>query len=183
MKINPQLVIELRAKFRAGCTPSLLIKHIAALHHHDQNLFSLVQAYFREAFHISLVRISNQFEDLTNDGLRNAHLNSSLLHEMIQRFSEWGAMPESTTSEKKAWFDSLVATDEAKLIIQAQPGTLPEFSNCWQDLDLPTQEYIKRIIGNANSLYEKVRILANFAELLQQQVSELRKRLDGVKSN
>jgi hypothetical protein len=65
-----------------------------------------------------------------------------------------------------------VATDEGELIERAEPAALAEFSGCWGQLGEDARKYIKRLFGNANALYERVKILARLAECLQQQLNE-----------
>ena len=175
MPTDPRITAELRSMFREGSTPSRLIKHLLD-HHGREGFFSLLQTYFREAFAVPLVRASNRPEDYGGSDLRFAHLNVHLLHAMIQHRAEWdNAYCEG--DRPVCWLDSLVAAEESELIERANPAALPEFANCWEALGQEAQKYIKRIMGNANALYERVRILATLAEQLQQRVAELEKQL------
>jgi hypothetical protein len=172
MVTDPRVVAELRAMFREGSTPSRLIQHIAACHGNEDRLFFLIQDYFREAFAVPLVRASNVRAERTQNDLRLAHLNIDLVHEMVQHRSEWDNAPETNGGGRQGWLDSAVATDEGELIERAQPATLPELSGCWGELGEGARNYIKRLIGNVNALYERVQILARLAESLQQRLNE-----------
>src|SRR5437764_8653944 len=72
MSTDPRVIAELRSLFQEGNTPSALIKHIVRSHPGEQGLFSLIQAYFREGFATSLVRVSAKPEDYTSFDLRLA---------------------------------------------------------------------------------------------------------------
>ncbi|MCI0459148.1 MAG: hypothetical protein L0Z62_19500 [Gemmataceae bacterium] len=172
LSTRPQVVAELRALFREGNTPSRLIKHIVACHPGEQHLFSLIQQYFREAFAVPLVRVTNRPEDYASDDLRFAHLNVHLIHQIIQHRHEWDTPAEPGPGGEPGWLDALVATDEVELIQQAEPANLAEFSPSWDQLDPQVQKYIKRLFGNVNALYEKVLILARLAERLQQRAAD-----------
>jgi hypothetical protein len=175
MAVDPQVVAELRSMFRKGTAPSELIRYIVSRHRTDPSLLFLLQDYFRAAFAVPLMRISTIPEDHTVNDSRYAYLNIDLVHEMIQHRSDWDSMPHSNVGEEQCWLDSLVATDVAELTKRAQPGTSPELKTCWQDLDPKAQKYIKCIMGSADWLYEKVQILGRLVEVLQQQVTDLRK--------
>jgi hypothetical protein len=177
MRTDPRVVAELQSMFREGNTPSSLIKHIVARHQDEPNVFPLIQSYFRAAFAVPLVRVSNRPEDYCHSDLRLAHLNIHLLHEMIQHRAEWDQERWPTTGDGLSWLDSVVATDELELIERAQPASLPEFSTCWKALDEGAQNYIKRLMGNVNALHERVRASASLTERLQQRIAELQEQL------
>jgi hypothetical protein len=172
MRTDPSVVADLRALFREGTTPSGLIKHIVACHPTEPNPFGLVQAYFREAFAVPLVRVSTSAADYRSDDLRLAHLNVHLVHEIVQHRAEWDSESASATGARECWLNSVAATDELALINQAHVATLPEFAGCWDSLGRDAQDYVKRLTGNVNALYEKVRILARLAESLQRRINE-----------
>jgi hypothetical protein len=172
MSPDPRVIAELRSLFREGNTPSALIKHIVRSHPGEQGLFSLIQAYFREGFGTSIVRVSTNREDYTSTDLRLAHLNIHLVHQMVHTRPEWDKGAEAGP-EGVSWLDSLAATDERELNEKPQPGTWPAFAGCWDNLGQDAQKTIKRLIGNADALYERVHILARLVESLQQHINEL----------
>src|SRR5438270_209358 len=135
MTTDPRVIAELRSLFRQGNTPTALIKHIVRSHPGERGLFSLIQAYFREGFGTSIVRVSTNPEDYTCSDLRFARLNIDLIHQMIRARPEWDKEAESSPDGAVRWLDSLAATDELELIEKPQPGTWPEFADCWEKLN------------------------------------------------
>ena len=82
MMTNPHVVAELRSLFRQGSTPSRLIGHIVASHPAEPSLPALVNAYFRDAFHIPFVRLAEMPTGNGTTELLYAHLNADLVHEI-----------------------------------------------------------------------------------------------------
>lgn len=174
MPADPQVVAELRSLFKDGATPSRLIRHIVDRHPGEERLHFLVQDYFREAFAVGLVRISKRALDEPDSAdLPLAFLNIHLTHEMVGTRPKWDRDDSSPANGRPSWLAPLSATDEAALIEQTQPVTLPELAGCWDRLDPIAQAYVRRVLGNADALYERVQILARLAERLQQKVLEL----------
>jgi len=88
MDIRSEVVTELRSLFRDGATPSRLIRRIVELHPGETH-FYLIQDYFREAFGVPIVRGLSRLDDYQRADLRLAYLNQMLLHEMIEKKTEW----------------------------------------------------------------------------------------------
>jgi hypothetical protein len=177
MTANPGVVNELRAMFRKGATPSRLIQHIAEHHGKEEDWAGLVGEYFWKAFSVPLVRVADSREECSCEDLHLAYLNVHLIHQMIENRSEWDRDAKGAAIHEPSWMNSLVATDEVQLIKQAQPASLPEFANSWPHLERTAQDYVQRIMGNANALHERVLILARLTERLQQRIVELEERL------
>src|SRR5437762_17538 len=89
MSTRPEVIGELRSLFKDGATPSRLIRHIVERHNGERTFHSLIQAYFLDAFGVPIVRGLNPADDYQHADLRYAFLNEQLVHEMIQKRSEW----------------------------------------------------------------------------------------------
>jgi hypothetical protein len=171
---DPTVINELRALFKAGATPSRLMRHIIA--NREPQILpwtdKLIRAYFREAFRIPMFRLSAGLLADGPEGLVVAHINRNVIHQMIVNRSEWDK--ESADSPASStWMDSLTATDESQMVEHSHPESWKELSNVWGQLDDSAKKCIKRLIGNSQTLYEKVEILATLSEQLQQQVIAL----------
>ena len=105
--------------------------------------------------------------------MRYAFLNEQLVHEMVQRRSEWDSNAGSVTSATGSWLDSLQASDDQQRLSQVQAAVIPELSRCWSQLSQKEQYFIQRSLASANGLYETVKILSRLAECLQQRIMEL----------
>ncbi len=173
METRAEVLTELRAMFREGATPSRLIRHIADRHAGDDDVHLLVQFYFVEAFGVPIVRGLNPVDRFDHDDLRYAFLNEYLVHEIIQRRSEWDAPSDRVPSESDSWLDSLKATDAKDRISQIHGDLIPELSRCWSHLTPQERYYIQMCLGSANGLSETVKALSRLAECLQQRVIEL----------
>jgi hypothetical protein len=147
-----------------------LIQHVFARHPGEPDWFWLVQEYFSQAFSVPMVRITKQRPAPQASDLSQAFLNIHLLHQMLEKRSEWDRGNGTGATESNPWFQTLAATDEVELIRQAQPASIPELAKSWDRLDPDSKSYIQRLIGNVNALYEKVLALARLAECLQQQI-------------
>jgi hypothetical protein len=173
MNTRPEVINELRSLFKDGATPSRLIRHIVDRHAGERTYHSLIQACFREAFGIPIVRGLNPIDDYQHADLRYAFLNEQLVHEMIQRRSEWDSGGAAGTREDGAWLDSLTAHDDKQRLREVQSVTLPDLSECWSRLSPDEQHYIQRSFASANGLYETVKILSRLVECLQRRLDEV----------
>ncbi len=134
MSPRPDVVSELRSLFKEGATPSRLIRHIVERHEGERSYQALIQAYFREAFGIPIVRGLNPTDDYQHADLRYAFLNEQLVHDMLQKRGEWDVGPGAELSRAESWLDSLSADDDQQRIDQVQATTIPELSRCWSQL-------------------------------------------------
>lgn len=134
MSTHPEVVHELRMMFKEGATPSRLLRHIVERHAGERAFHSLIQAYFHEAFGIPIVRGLNPIDDYQQAGFRYAFLNEQLVHEMIQRRSEWDSGAAAGAREGGSWLDSLAASDDKQRLREVQSVKLPDLSDCWSRL-------------------------------------------------
>lgn len=169
VSINPFVVNELRSLFKAGATPSALIRRIADYHADEPRIDVLVRAYFREAFHVSMLRVGpEQVRQLAAGGSLPS-LNVAVVHRMIQTRREWDSLDEAGDQSEDCWLDGVTATDEVTAIAAADPTTIPELAGSWDRMDEEAKQFIQRMIGNSHSLHEKLNAIAALAEQLQQQ--------------
>lgn len=175
MNPRPEVVAELRALFKDGATPSRLIRHIVERHESERGHHALIQAYFLEAFGVPIVRGLSPTDDYQHADLRYAFLNEQLVHDMIEKRAEWDA-----PSGAGSWLDPLKADDDQQRMSQAQAITIPELSRCWSELTPKEQAFIRRSLATTNGLHESVKILAQLAECLQQQLAELQQAPSGT---
>ncbi len=173
MSTQPDVIQELRAMFKEGATPSRLIKHIADRHEGVARLHGLIQEYFIEAFAVPIVRGLDPIADYRFMDPRLAYLNEDLVHEIIEKRSEWDRDHDSLNNGEISWLDSAKARSDEERFQAAQAGVVPELSQCWQKLSPKEQQYIQRTFASANGLYESVKILARLADRLQRRVVEL----------
>jgi len=159
MLVNPLVVIELRLLFKSGATPSALIRRIAERHAGEPMLDALVRAYFREAFHVPMIRVGPEQVKQIAEGCGLAILNVTVLPRMTQARREWDTEVESAG----CWMNT-TTTDEAA------PELIPELAGSWDRMDDEAKQFIRRIIANARSSHENANALAALAERLQQQV-------------
>lgn len=167
MLVNPLVVTELRALFKSGATPSALIRRIAERHAGVPALDALVRAYFREAFHVPMVRVGPDQVNQIAEGSSLAILNVTVLPRMIQMRREWDAHD----GVEACWLDAVTVTDEAALAAETDPESIPELAGSWDRLDDEAKQYIRRIIGSAHASQQQVNALAALAEQVQQQVT------------
>jgi hypothetical protein len=170
---HTEVINELRSLFEVGATPSRLIRHIVERHAGERAFHSLIQAYFHEAFGIPIVRGLNPIDDYQHADLRYAFLNEQLVHEMIQRRSEWDSGAADGTKEFWSWLDSLTASDDKQRLRSVQSVKLPDLSECWSRLTPDEQHYIQRSLASANGLHETVKILSRLVECLQRRLDEV----------
>lgn len=171
MNLHPEIIRELRTLFKDGATPSRLIRHIVERHEGERSYHALIQAYFFEAFGVPMVRGLSPTDDYQHADLRYAFLNEQLLHEMIQKRSEWENRDEKGTNGAGTWLDSLRANDDHQRLQQAQETLPPDLRRCWPLLTAEEQYYIQLSMASANGVFETVKILARLIERLQQKVS------------
>jgi len=176
MNTNPLVVEELRALFRDGATPSRLIQHIVERHDEEQNCYSLIQAYFREAFGVNMVRGLRPLDKYQHSDLRDAFLNDDLLHEMVEKQSTWNRAANHRELGNATWLAGLTATSLDDHFHEAASG-MAELGNLWNRLDPKEQAVIQRLIAGNSWKYEQVQILIQLAERLQQRVNELESQL------
>jgi hypothetical protein len=179
MNTRHEVINELRSLFKEGATPSRLISLIAERHEGERSLHTLIQSYFLEAFGIPIVRGLDPTDDYQRTDLHHDFLNEQLIHDMVQKRSDWDAGLVAGSSESGSWLDSLKAVDDEQRINQVQAIAIPELSRCWPQLTPKEKGYIQRSIATANGLYESVKILSRLAECLQQQVAELQAATSG----
>jgi hypothetical protein len=171
METDPLLVTELRALFKAGTTPSALIRCIAERHPGEPQIDRRVRAYFREAFHIPMLRVGRDLVEEIAHGAACPWLNRNIVHRMIATRSEWDRPAPEKESLPPCWLDTLTATDESIMLKTTEAGTLPDLSSAWPHLSDGAKGFITRVIANANTLYEQVQVLAALAEQLQQRLN------------
>jgi|SRR5579872_1681526 len=179
MNTRTEIINELRSLFKDGATPSRLIRHIVERHEGERSLHALIQSYFLEAFGIPIVRGLNPTDDFQHTDLHYSFLNEQLIHDMVQKRSEWDAGFVAGSSETESWLDSLKAADDDQRISQVQSVAISELSRCWPNMTPKEQAYIQGSLATANGLYQSVKILARLAECLQQQVAELQATTSG----
>jgi hypothetical protein len=166
MQIDPLFVAELRVTFKAGATPSALVRMIAERHAGEPQIDRLVRAYFREAFCVPMLQIGREQVAEIAQGAGLPALNSRVIHQMVAARGEW----DTTATEEPCWLDHVTATDEAEMLRKTEAETQQEAVSWWNQLDDEGKRFITRTIANARSLSERVQILAALVEQLQQQV-------------
>ncbi len=167
MITDPQLVTELRTLFKNGATPSAVVRRIAEQYAGQPQLDRTVRDYFRVAFDVPVARVGPEMVEAILGGAGMPALNRSLLHRMIETRSGWDTEVEGSES----WLDGVTATSPAALVANADPQTVPQLAASWDMLDDAAKVYLRRILGNADELYERMNTLAVLAETLQQQVA------------
>lgn len=165
MTTDLQLVSELRALFKGGATPSVVVRRIAERHEGEAMLDRTVRHYFRVAFGVPMARIGPEMVEAICRGDGVPSLNTSLLHLMIELRPEWDTEPCDGS-----WLETVTATSPATLLGDTELQDLPELAESWDRLDEMAKRYIRRTSANARSLYEQVNALAALAERLQEQV-------------
>jgi hypothetical protein len=173
MSTRPEVISELQSLFKEGATPSRLIRHIVDRHEGELNFHSLIQAYFLDAFGVPIVRGLNPLDQYDHGDLRYSFLNEHLVHEMIQRATEWAPSGGVAARGAGSWLDSLTATDAKQRIKEVQSQIPPDLRRCWSQLTPEEQYYIQMSTASANGLFETVKILSRLAECLQQKIVEL----------
>ncbi len=114
------------------------------------------------------------------EGLQIAHVNRNVIHLMISNRNQWDKEALANGDDSPSWIDSLVATDEAQAIEKCQPELLNELKEDWDKLNDQAKKFIKRMIGNSLTHYEKIEILATLVERLQQQVRALEHEVEST---
>lgn len=169
MPVHPPVVGELRALFRAGATPSALVRRVAERHAGDAGLDALVRAYFREAFHVPSVRVGPEQVRHAAAGGSLPVLNVTVLPRMVAARHEWD------DAAGGSWLDAAAAPDEPP-----DPGTLPELARSWDRMDDDARRFVARLIDTARTSHDHVAALAALAEQLQQQVVAAPRRAIGA---
>jgi hypothetical protein len=165
---RPEVVSELRAMFREGAVPSRLIRHIVERHEGEQRFHLLIQRYFLDAFGVPIVRGLNPIDDYQHADLRLSQLNQQLLHEMIEKKSEWDRGGE------ESWLDNLKATEMYQRIEEAGRNLPAEIKRIWPTMTPQEQRHLQVMIASAQYSWETVQIMSRLLEALQHQVNELR---------
>jgi len=173
MSPDPRVIAELRALFKAGATPSRLVRHVVAEHGNGPDTDRLVRAYFREAFGVPMFRASASLLTLPPEQLAFSGVTARCVHEMVEHRAEWDA--DDTTS---SWLDALTATDAGVSFDRVSPERTPELAGVWDQLDESTRNLLRRLFSSNQNLGEQVAILARLAEQLQQQVIALKQVRD-----
>jgi hypothetical protein len=171
MQTDPLLVDELRAHFKAGATPSALVRLIAERYPNEPAPDQLVRAYFREAFGVPMLRIGPDQVAQVAQGEGLPALNDSTLHRMVAMRSEWDKAPSAENA--MCWLDSAAATEEAEMLRNVETELPLSSLAWWERLDDDGKRFVARSVANGRSLYERVQVLAALAEQLQQQVLAL----------
>ena len=169
MQPDPEFVAELRTIFKGGATPSALIRVIAERYTGETQIDRVVRAYFREAFGVPMLRVLREHVEHIVQGGDGAWLNSRVVHQMVAARVEWDA-PADGAPRAACWMDGLTATDEAAMLREFESRTAAEPPAWWDKLDESSRRDITRTAANAQSLYERVQVLAALAERLQQQL-------------
>jgi hypothetical protein len=175
MNTDALVVDELRAMFRDGSTPSRLIQHIVDRHDGERNCYSLVQAYFREAFGVNMIRGLRPLDRYHHSDLRDAFLNKDLLHEMVEMQATWNHDAHQVEADT-SWLTGLSVLSFDDHCNEAAAG-VPEIRDLWNRLDPKVQAVIERLVAGGIFTYEQVKILTRLAERLQQRVNELERQL------
>jgi hypothetical protein len=149
MPPDPRVIAELRALFKAGATPSRLVRHVVAEHGTGPDTDWLVRAYFREGFGVPMFRASASLLTLPPEQLAFAGVTPRTLHQMVECRGEW----DTEGGVGPSWLDTLPV---------AQPAGREE-----------TPE-----TATARHLYEERAILSRLVEQLQQQVTALEQERD-----
>ena len=170
MHPDPLFIEELRSLFKAGTTPSALIRRIAERHPDEPALDRLVRAYFREAFSVPMLQIGREQVERIARGGELPSLNGRVVHRMVAARSDWDVPPDPHGPRPTCWLDSVTATGEAELLKAVELGTRSEAVGGWEHLDDEARRFITRTVANARSLHETVQVLAALAERLQQQL-------------
>ena len=170
MQPDPLFVNELRTLFKAGATPSAIVRRIAERYPDEPAIDRLVRAYFREAFHIPMLRIGRETVAEIARGIACPWLNKNVVHRMVATRSEWDTPTPDPGLSPPCWFETLTATDESALLQATEAGTIPELASAWPHMSDNAKQFITRVIANANTLYEQVQVLAALAEQLQQRL-------------
>lgn len=160
MPVCTEVVGELRARFKAGATPSVLIRHVAVRHPDDPQPDWLVRAYFREAFGVPMLRVGPEQVRQIAAGGRLPSLNATVVPRMIEARPEWDH-PAGPAAD--CWLDALPAAPTAS----ADPEALPELAGSWGRMDDEAKGYVRRLLGDARALAERVHAVAALAEQLQ----------------
>jgi len=168
MQTDPLLVLELRSLFKAGATPSALIRVIAERHSGEPAIDYIVRLYFREAFLIPMLQIGKEVVEHIAQGGEAAVLNSRVVHRMVAARSEWDK--PTALNEPTCWLDSVTATDESAILRTVESQNAAEPPAWWGSLDDEGRRFVSRTVANAQSLYERVQVLAALAEQLQQKI-------------
>lgn len=169
---DPIVIAELQALFKTGATPSRLMRHIIT--HHEPlpmpEIDRLIRAYFREAFCVPMFRESASLLATGPEGLKIAGINASVIHRMIEMRQAWD---QESGNQVESWMDNLVASDQGDLNDRVNPELFPELTGVWNQLEDTAKQYLRRLIGNSQGIYEQVNILSVLVEQLQMQIMEL----------
>lgn len=148
--LSSQLVFELRAMFRTGATPAALIARIAERHAGDPHLDATVRAYFRDAFHIPMIRIGlEQVQDIAAGGD---------VPGLTERYA-----PQIARTRHE-WDDTVAAGGEAV----PDPESIPELAASWGRMDDEARAFVRRLIATASRSQASA---AALAVLLDRQLS------------
>jgi hypothetical protein len=171
METDPVFVNELRALFRAGATPSALIRRIAERHPDEPQIDRLVRAYFREAFHVPMLRVGREQVAEIVRGAACPALNGNVVHRMVAMRAVWDGAAVDPTTPSACWLDSLTATDDAEMLRTTEADTQSDRTSWWKQIDEEGRRFITRTVASARTLYEQVQVLAALAEQLQQRLN------------
>jgi hypothetical protein len=170
MQTDPLFVNELRVTFKAGATPSALIRCIVERHPGEPEIDRLVRAYFREAFLVPMLQVGREQVALIVQGTGLPALNSSVIHRMVATRNEWDKPAVGDEPPQMCWLDYVTAIDDAEMLRRTEAETRPESVPWWDQLDDDGKRFITRTVANARSLSERIQILTALAEQLQQQL-------------
>ena len=170
METDPLFVKELRALFKSGATPSALVRRVAERHPGEPQIDRLVRAYFREAFHVPMLRVGREQVAEIARGVACPELNRNVVHRMVAIRSEWDKPAPENESLPPCWLDTLTATDESIMLKTIELATIPDLAAAWPHMSEEARRFVTRVIANANTLSEQVQVLAALAEQLQQRL-------------
>src|SRR4051812_49141345 len=156
MPVHPPVVGELRTLFKAGATPSALIRRVAERHAGEAGLDALVRAYFREAFFVPSLRVGPEQVRHLAAGGNLPVLTVTVLPRML------AARPRGDAAADGCWLAPPPPPAEP-----AAPAALPELAGSWDRMDDDARRFVTRLIDSARAAHAHVAALAALAEQLQ----------------
>jgi hypothetical protein len=178
MTLRPELIQELRDRFKLGATPSRLIRLIVERHPGGGVTHWTVRDYLKAAFALPAVPYLRPGEDYRSDaGLGHAILNKLLLPEILERRRLWDGCPEGEPPAESSWLDGLhpVSPEEAKEA--EKEGRVYGLSAAsWDRLSPSEKESLRVLAASSRVLSDRLDALATLAECLQRQVDEVEGR-------
>lgn len=169
METDAHFVGELRATFKAGVTPSALVRAVAERHAGEPQIDRLVRAYFREVFRVPMLQIGREGVERIARGCGSPALDAAVIQRRVAARAGWDVL--ATGDEPGAcWLDSATATDEAEMLRATEAEMRSDSVPGWDQLGGEGRRFLTRALANARPPYERLRILAVLADQLQQQL-------------